>query len=192
VCVCVCVCDLETSKVRRPGPKLGCDVTVKVQIMQLFVELLCILLFRPLSRAKTSLGTLSSNTLSQCSSLMCRPCSTPIQYSQQTVTVFAMFLDSQRPDRMILERTVADIPTVSSVSSCFVVALGIAGVAGKYLNWHLVVLHCVRKTAVFASAGVAQYPDCVCVCACCVAVRQACRKELALDSQEQLAVLPTD
>ena len=100
-------------------------------------------------QAQTSLSTLNSNTHSQCSSLMYRPSFTPIQYAQQTVAIFAMFLDSKRQYK-ILERTVPGIPTVSSVPSCFVVALRIAGVALQYLNWHLVVLHSVRKTRVFS------------------------------------------
>jgi hypothetical protein len=97
--------------------------------MQLFVALLCSLLFRPPRRAQTSLSTLSSNTLSQCSSLMYRPSSTPIQHAQQVVTVSAVF---RHPTTR--QPTVPGITTVSSVPSCFVVALQIAYVVPKYLN----------------------------------------------------------
>jgi len=94
-------------------------------------------------RAQTSPSTLSSNTLSQCSSLMYRPSSTPIQYTEQALTVFAVFSDSRRQDK-IPERTVSDTPTVSCVPGCFVVALRIAGVVPQCFNWYL--LSCIAFT----------------------------------------------
>jgi hypothetical protein len=36
VCVCVIVCDVATSTVKRPRPELGCCVTRKTKILNLF------------------------------------------------------------------------------------------------------------------------------------------------------------
>jgi len=85
--------------------------------MLLFVAHLSSPLFRPPSSGPNHPSTVSSNTLSQCSSLMYRPSSTPIPCTQQAVAVFATFSDSQRQYK-IPERTAPDIPTVSRVPSC--------------------------------------------------------------------------
>jgi hypothetical protein len=163
---------------------LGCCTTVKERVLYLVssadhaaVRCTSLQSAVPSTRSHTNLPRhLSSITLRHCSPKTYRPRSTPIQYSQQPVAVCGMFVDGQRQDK-IPEPTVPDIPAVSSVASCVVVAFRIDGVVPKCLNWHLVVLHCVRKTREFSSAWVARYPDCiclsVCVCSCCVAVRLA-------------------
>jgi hypothetical protein len=39
VCVCLIVCDLETSKMRRPRPDLGCSATRRIISTDLWLHL---------------------------------------------------------------------------------------------------------------------------------------------------------
>ena len=170
----MCVCDLVTSKLRQPVPDLRCCIAVKERTFYLVssadhAAVRCISLQSPAPSIPWGPNLPQHPVLEHPQPIFFPTVQTKFHtHSICTTGSYCIRCVFRQPTtRQDPERTIPDIPTVSRVPSCFVVALRIAGVVPQYLNWHLAVLRCVHKTRVMSCAWVvAGCAGCGCVCAC--------------------------